>query len=274
MAFVFALLVTNKDFGPMADAVAATETASRNAAIESEGGESGESESGPLDPKPGTPYRALNALIPFGTIVASTFVGMILDGRRSLLASGKAVTFVSALSNSDSVKVNHANSPTGVSLSFKVAAGALPNLSPGTTYQALLWSSALGWIVTMGLLLSQRILNLEEAMGAFTEGMKEVIIIPPGAGCDSCKMLRAARSTSSESSRSANFVCPTGCRALHCPLFGLGTGRHHQSHGNCRLHCAGAHGRRLANVGSCPTNVAARICHFLRDGVIVRNYGG
>merc|ERR1711998_751095 len=114
------------------------------AAIGSEGGESGESESAPLDPKPGTPYRALNALIPFGTIVASTFVGMILDGRRSLLASGKAVTFVSALSNSDSVK-------------------------------ALLWSSALGWIVTMGLLLSQRILNLEEAMGAFTEGMKEVV---------------------------------------------------------------------------------------------------
>jgi len=41
---------------------------------------------GDLAPDPGTPLRAVNALLPFASIVAATLAGMTLDGRAALLA--------------------------------------------------------------------------------------------------------------------------------------------------------------------------------------------
>ena len=40
---------------------------------------------GELAPDPGTPLRAVNALLPFASIVAATLTGMTLDGRAALL---------------------------------------------------------------------------------------------------------------------------------------------------------------------------------------------
>lgn len=39
---------------------------------------------------------------------------------------------------------------------------------------ALLWGSVFGWLASLGLVLSQRILSLPEAMTAWGEGIKEV----------------------------------------------------------------------------------------------------
>ena len=85
---------------------------------------------GALDPKPGTPCRAANALLPFGTIALVTFGGMLLDGAAKLRAKAAseggeaALSLVAVLGESDSIS-------------------------------ALVWSSALGWLVSLGLVLSQ-----------------------------------------------------------------------------------------------------------------------
>ena len=39
---------------------------------------------------------------------------------------------------------------------------------------ALLWGSVFGWLASLGLVLSQRILSLPDAMTAWGEGIKEV----------------------------------------------------------------------------------------------------
>ena len=54
----------------------------------------GEVDMGDLAPDPGTPLRAVNALLPFASIVAATLAGMTLDGRAALLAKvGDSVFF-------------------------------------------------------------------------------------------------------------------------------------------------------------------------------------
>mmetsp|Transcript_54497 Transcript_54497/g.108186 ORF Transcript_54497/g.108186 Transcript_54497/m.108186 type:complete len:330 (+) Transcript_54497:138-1127(+) len=109
---------------------------------EAEGGETGA-----LTPKPGTPLRAANALIPFGAIVAVTLFGMVADGKRALIAGGAvpaAVSLVDAISSGDSVL-------------------------------ALLWGSAAGMLSAMVLLLGQKILNLGEVMETLVDGMRDVL---------------------------------------------------------------------------------------------------
>ena len=106
--------------------------------------------SGPLSPKAGVPHRAINALLPFGTIAVATFGGMLLDGAVKLRAkaggaAGAApLTLVAILGESDSIA-------------------------------ALIWASTVGWLVSMALVLTQGVLTLTEAMDAWIEGMKDVL---------------------------------------------------------------------------------------------------
>mmetsp|Transcript_13118 Transcript_13118/g.28334 ORF Transcript_13118/g.28334 Transcript_13118/m.28334 type:complete len:630 (-) Transcript_13118:313-2202(-) len=102
----------------------------------------------PLSPKPGTKLRAINALLPFGTIVVTTFAGMLLDGASKVRAmpaeSRVPLSLVSMLSECDSIN-------------------------------ALVWASAAGWLVTLALVLAQGILSVSEAMEAWMAGMKDVL---------------------------------------------------------------------------------------------------
>ena len=157
------LLSTGKDLGPMAAVPRATSTAvtkprrtSRSTSSRRRGAsaeqlyEEPPEGAGALDPKPGTPLRAINALLPFGTIVAVTFGGMILDGATTLLSlpeeNRPPLSLISILSHSDSIN-------------------------------ALIWSSAAGWLVALSLVLSQRLLNLQEAMEAWMAGMKAAFVL-------------------------------------------------------------------------------------------------
>uniref|UniRef100_A0A7S0Q8N7 Na+/H+ antiporter NhaC-like C-terminal domain-containing protein n=1 Tax=Coccolithus braarudii TaxID=221442 RepID=A0A7S0Q8N7_9EUKA len=103
---------------------------------------------GPLDPKPGTPLRAVNALLPFGMVMAASFLGMVLQGLAQIsvlpAATRPAANVVNALRFADSVT-------------------------------ALLWGSVGGWLAALALVLSQRLLSLGEAMEAWMEGMKDVL---------------------------------------------------------------------------------------------------
>ena len=169
LAIIPILLATKKDLGPLAayplpdsappaalppssstttaagELEAAAEAAAA-AAAEEEGAAADDSMDGPLAPKAGVPHRAINALRPFGCIALATFGGMLIDGALKLRESDPTapLTIVSMLGESDSIA-------------------------------ALIWASTIGWLVSMGLVLSQSILDLTEAMDAWIEGMKDVI---------------------------------------------------------------------------------------------------
>ncbi|EOD03682.1 hypothetical protein EMIHUDRAFT_466337 [Emiliania huxleyi CCMP1516] len=143
------------EFKPRQPRSSPRRTAERRAQGQGEGRAEGQGEGavaeggpGPLDPKAGTPLRAVNALLPFGTIVLATFGGMLADGAakvRSLPdASRPPLSLVSILSHSDSIT-------------------------------ALIWASAAGWLSALGLVLAQGALALDEAMAAWAEGLKEVL---------------------------------------------------------------------------------------------------
>ena len=101
-------------------------------------------EAGPLDPKPGTPLRPLNALLPFGAIIACAFFGMLADGGAKLGAAARGAGIFQLLAACDSVR-------------------------------ALIWASLAGTGVALLLALSERILSVQEALGAWMDGMKEVL---------------------------------------------------------------------------------------------------
>jgi len=150
---IFVLLgaLTGRDFGPMLKA-------ERDALDEGGAGASEEGtaveepvedvSTGALDPEPSTPLRAVNALVPFGCVLAASFGGMVSQGLGVIAAMPAAIrpaaSLVNALRYADSVA-------------------------------ALIWGSAFGWLASMGLVLAQRLMPLADAMGAWVEGAKEVL---------------------------------------------------------------------------------------------------
>ncbi|KDO30193.1 hypothetical protein SPRG_04989 [Saprolegnia parasitica CBS 223.65] len=155
IAFIFIIIIFEKDFGPMLKYERATAEAADDVGVDeletdqiesNELDDNDEKPLGPMEPNPRKPMRALNAVVPFTIIVAATFVGMILDGFQSLAAEfpGESFGVLDALSHSDSVA-------------------------------ALIRASALGWVVAVVLLLVQRILSMQEVMGAWIEGVKDVM---------------------------------------------------------------------------------------------------
>ena len=147
---IFVLLgaLTGRDFGPMLEA----ERAALKQPSEPVSSEEGSSEKaalvGALDPAPGTPLRAVNALVPFGIVLAASFGGMVFQGLSAIAAMPAAV---------------------------RPAASIVNSLRYADSVSALIWGSTFGWLAAMILVLSQRLLKLEEAMGAWIVGAKEVL---------------------------------------------------------------------------------------------------
>jgi len=153
LVFLLIGALTGRDFGPM---LAAERAVVRDAGSTDDGGSAEgadeatvvENGPGPLDPAPGTPLRAINALLPFGIVIVSSFAGMVLQGLNAIRAMPElvrpAATLVNALRFSDSVS-------------------------------ALVWGSVAGWIVSTTLVMQQKILNLQDAMTAWVEGAKDVL---------------------------------------------------------------------------------------------------
>ena len=151
LIFVLLTCVTGRDFGPMATAEeekAATTDESASVLPSADAGEAvlapGD-ESDPLAPKKGTPLRSRNALLPFAAVILGAFGGMMYQGFDAILALPElgrpALTLVNALRYADSVI-------------------------------ALMWGSVAGWIVSLSLVLGQKLLTLSEAMGAWSSGIK------------------------------------------------------------------------------------------------------
>lgn len=134
--FVFVVASTHRDFGPMYDAEVRARTTGKllaDGASVDEAAAGGEE----MEPKDGHPHRAVNALLPVGTLVATVLAG--------LFVTGEGETLQEVVGSADS-------------------------------YTALMWASLLGVLVAAILSLVQRILSLEEVVDAWYAGLKSMMI--------------------------------------------------------------------------------------------------
>ncbi len=133
--FVFAIVLSRNDFGPMYQAEVRARTTGQllrpDASIDPEA-TSGEH----TRPKEGKPQRALNAIIPVAVLVLGVMAG--------LYVTGEGETVRDIIGSADS-------------------------------YKALMWASLLGVIVAYALSVGQRILTVAETVEAWYSGLKSML---------------------------------------------------------------------------------------------------
>lgn len=99
LLLILLVLVSGRDFGPMAsaessgnsNAPSAPNTDSPPSESQLEATVAGDEGGGGITPKAGTPLRCRNALVPFATVIGVTFAGMILDGISKIDGAGNEV---------------------------------------------------------------------------------------------------------------------------------------------------------------------------------------
>jgi Na+/H+ antiporter NhaC len=135
LALVLILSITMKDYGPMYNAEVRART---TGLLLREGAEPlSATDTELLKPAEGTPLRWFNFVIPIVVILAATFVGLYYAG------NGPEVGLMAAFGDADSSVV-------------------------------LLWSSSLGALVTLIMVLAQRLVPLQEAIDTIINGAKSV----------------------------------------------------------------------------------------------------
>lgn len=128
---VFLVVFTGRDYGPM---YRAERRARETGAVKrSDAEELADTSSEEFSEKEGIPCRAINALIPIGTMVLTVIIGLLVSGE------GETLTEVIGSANS---------------------------------YVVLIWASLLSCFVAAGLTLGQRLLTLEETVEAFLMGLR------------------------------------------------------------------------------------------------------
>ena len=95
LVLILFVLVSGRDFGPMADSESSGE------AIDSGTDSTGEREAGTpkgggggIVPKAGTPLRSSNALVPFAAVIVVTFGGMMVDGISKIERGGNQASLI------------------------------------------------------------------------------------------------------------------------------------------------------------------------------------
>uniref|UniRef100_A0AAV1UJW8 Na+/H+ antiporter NhaC-like C-terminal domain-containing protein n=1 Tax=Peronospora matthiolae TaxID=2874970 RepID=A0AAV1UJW8_9STRA len=150
IAFIFITIICEKDFGPMVqfekDAAASPINHGSATPVFPGPMDSPKPELAPLEPDTTKPLRWQNAVVPFLSIVALAFVGMIFDGYNVLYMQDPNRSF-----------------------------GILDALSHCNSVASLLRASAAGWVIAVALLLMQRIITLNEATKAWMEGVKDIL---------------------------------------------------------------------------------------------------
>lgn len=139
LSLVVIIAVTMRDFGPMYDAEMRARTTGkllRDGAIPLAAGDTEE-----LMPKEGVPYRAVNFIVPIAFLIISTFIGLYWHGVN--VGGADPSNILEAIGASDSVLV-------------------------------LLWTSMLSALITMVMVLVQKLLTFEEAFDTFMAGAKSV----------------------------------------------------------------------------------------------------
>lgn len=139
LSLVVIIAVTMRDFGPMYDAEIRARTTGRllrDGAVPLAAGDTEE-----MMPKKGIPYRAVNFIVPIAFLIISTFIGLYWHGVNA--GGADPGNILEAIGASDSVLV-------------------------------LIWTSLLSAILTMIMVLVQKLLTFEEAFDTFMAGAKSV----------------------------------------------------------------------------------------------------
>ena len=139
--FVFLIAASRFDFGPMYEA---EKRARETGKVLGEGAhvdEAAAEDEDELKPPEGAPHRAFNAVIPIVVLVGGVLAGLYATG----LASA------------------------GPEASLQRIIGA------ANSYKALMWGSLLGVLAAAGLSLGQGILDLEQTVDAWYEGLKSML---------------------------------------------------------------------------------------------------
>lgn len=140
IAFVFMVASSGRDFGPM--------LRSEQHALESGstlGDHLGSAMSGdcePIEPAPGKPQRALNAVIPIVVLVLGVVAGLYVTGRAGTEQAEPSLKDIIGAANS---------------------------------YKALMWASLLSVVAAAALSAMQRLMSLEEIVSAWYRGMRAMI---------------------------------------------------------------------------------------------------
>ena len=158
LAFILYLIYQRRDFGPMlaAETRARTTGVVKASSLDTEAVDDQED----LDPVPGAPLRARNAIIPVLTVVVMTIVGLLDTGLSSLAADlddPPATTDWGAVWGA---------LDGGFFGKLGLTVGA------ADSYVALLWASMSGVVVALILTVGQRIMNIGQSIGALTAGFK------------------------------------------------------------------------------------------------------
>jgi Na+/H+ antiporter NhaC len=141
IAFVLMIALTGRELGPMH--AAETRALSGGGTFRPGAMLAGDTESGDLDPPPGTAARWYNLVVPVVVVVAVALVGLYHTGAQGLEAGER--TLRNVIGNAD-------------------------------PFASLLWASFAGVVVAMGMAIAQRILTVVEAVNAWVGGMKAMLL--------------------------------------------------------------------------------------------------
>ena len=158
LAFILYLIYQRRDYGPML----AAETRARTTGVVKATGveQDAASEQEDLSPVVGAPLRARNAAIPVLVVVVMTIIGLVDTGLNSLHAG-----LENPPGTSDWGAVW-----ASLEGNFFVKLGLV--IGAADSYVALLWASMSGVLVAMIMTIGQRIMNVEQTVGALTSGFK------------------------------------------------------------------------------------------------------
>lgn len=143
LVITFAVAVSGRDWGPM---LAAERRAREGELVAATSQPLADYESTGLAPDDETPKRWWNAAIPVVLVVSTTFVGLYVTGRESLVADGAASFSLSSI--------------IGASDPFTV----------------LLWASLVGLTSAIVLAIGQRVLTMRESLEAMVNGFKSMLM--------------------------------------------------------------------------------------------------
>jgi len=156
LGFVLMIAITGRDFGPM---LKAERRARKTGKLVADGSMPlASKELTEMEIKDDTPLRAYNAIIPVLTVIVMVIVGLYINGRGAVLG-GDDAELIKALKAT----------PFAPSVLRQV-------IGNSNAAVAMMWASFCGSIVAFALVLGQKILTFKEAMEAWIDGAKSLVI--------------------------------------------------------------------------------------------------
>ena len=138
--FVLIVILTDRDYGPMLKAELRARREGK--LLRDDAKPASDFDAEVLTPPEEEPNRWINAAVPILVVTVVTVVGMWWTGWQSLIAEGAAERSIQDV------------------------------FAAGDSYVSLVWGSFLACVVAFAMSVGQRILSLDEAMGAWVAGMK------------------------------------------------------------------------------------------------------